>query len=53
MGGAHTEGEARGSLDSDWSESYMLDLMEWHLQVQNRLPDLAGTPWQIGMVLVE
>ena len=37
------EGEPRGSLDSDWSESYMLDLMEWHLQVQNRLPNLAGT----------
>ena len=38
-----SEGEARASLDSDWSESYMLDLMEWHLQVQNRLPNLAGT----------
>ena len=37
------EGEPRGSLDSDWSESYILDLMEWHLQVQNRLPNLAGT----------
>ncbi|MCB0036570.1 MAG: hypothetical protein KDE51_21205, partial [Anaerolineales bacterium] len=43
-GVAHaTDGEARASLDSDWSESYMLDLMEWHLQVQNRLPNLAGT----------
>ena len=38
-----SEGEARGSLDGDWSESYILDLMEWHLQVQNRLPNLAGT----------
>ena len=38
-----SEGEARASLDSDWSESYMLDLMEWHLLVQNRLPNLAGT----------
>lgn len=36
-------GEPRGSLDSDWSESYILDLMEWHLQVQNGLPNLAGT----------
>ncbi|MEM7114634.1 MAG: glycoside hydrolase family 2 TIM barrel-domain containing protein [Chloroflexota bacterium] len=36
-------GEPRGSLDSDWSESYILDVMEWHLQVQNRLPKLAGT----------
>jgi len=38
-----SEGEARASLDGDWSESYILDLMEWHLQVQNRLPNLAGT----------
>lgn len=37
------QGPARGSRDSDWSESYMLDLMEWHLQVQQRLPNLAGT----------
>ncbi len=37
------EGEARASLDGDWSESYALDVMEWHLQVQNRLPNLAGT----------
>lgn len=36
-------GEARASLDSDWSESYMLDVMEWHLQVQACLPRLAGT----------
>ncbi|MEM7798453.1 MAG: DUF4982 domain-containing protein, partial [Chloroflexota bacterium] len=43
-GVAHDKsGEARASLDGDWSESYMLDLMEWHLQVQNRLPQLAGT----------
>jgi beta-galactosidase len=38
-----SEGEARASLDGDWSESYILDLMEWHLQVQNSLPNLAGT----------
>ena len=37
------QGPARGSRDSDWSESYMLDLMEWHLQVQERLLNLAGT----------
>lgn len=36
-------GEARASRDSDWSESYMLDVMEWHLQVQARLLNLAGT----------
>jgi len=35
-------GPPRGSRDSDWSESYMLDLMEWHLQVQQRMPQLAG-----------
>jgi beta-galactosidase len=37
-----TEGPARASRDGDWSESYMLDLMEWHLQVQLRNPHLAG-----------
>jgi beta-galactosidase len=36
------EGPSRGSRDSDWSESYLLDLMEWHLQVQLRTPRLAG-----------
>lgn len=35
-------GPARGSRDSDWSESYILDLMEWHLQVQLRTPRLVG-----------
>jgi beta-galactosidase len=38
-----TAGPPRGSRDSDWSESYMLDLMEWHLQVQLRTPQLAGS----------
>jgi beta-galactosidase len=37
-----TEGPSRASRDGDWSESYMLDLMEWHLQVQLRTPHLAG-----------
>ncbi|HVU65643.1 MAG TPA: glycoside hydrolase family 2 TIM barrel-domain containing protein [Ktedonobacteraceae bacterium] len=32
----------RASRHGDWSESYMLDLMEWHLQVQLRTPRLAG-----------
>jgi beta-galactosidase len=36
------DGLPRGSRDSDWSESYLLDLMEWHLQVQLRTPRLAG-----------
>ncbi len=38
-----TEGPPRASRDGDWSESYALDLMEWHLQIQRRLPHLAGT----------
>lgn len=37
------EGPTRYSRDGDWSESYILDLMEWHIQVQQRLPHLAGT----------
>ena len=36
-------GPTRYSRDGDWSESYILDLMEWHIQVQQRLPNLAGT----------
>ena len=36
-------GFARYSKDGDWSESYILDLMEWHLRVQSKLPNLAGT----------
>jgi len=37
-----TDGPPRASRDGDWSESYMLDLMEWHLQVQLRTPQFAG-----------
>ncbi len=37
------DGPPRASRDGDWSESYMLDLMEWHLQVQLRSPQLAGS----------
>jgi beta-galactosidase len=36
------EGPARASRDGDWSESYALALMEWHLQVQMASPGLAG-----------
>ncbi|MBV9712570.1 MAG: glycoside hydrolase family 2 protein, partial [Ktedonobacteraceae bacterium] len=32
----------RADRNGDWSESYMLDLMEWLLQVQLRTPQLAG-----------
>jgi beta-galactosidase len=37
------EGPPRASRDGDWSESYILDVIEWHLRVQQRLPRLAGT----------
>src|SRR5215469_14522407 len=36
-------GAAQVSRSSDWSESYILDLMEWHLQLQSRFPQLAGS----------
>jgi beta-galactosidase len=36
------DGFARYSRDGDWSESYILDLMGWHLDVQARQPQLAG-----------
>ncbi|HLZ59514.1 MAG TPA: glycoside hydrolase family 2 TIM barrel-domain containing protein [Ktedonosporobacter sp.] len=32
----------RASTHGDWSESYILDLMEWHLRVQLNFPQLAG-----------
>lgn len=28
--------------DSDWNESYMVDLFDWHLQVSENLPGFAG-----------
>lgn len=36
------DGPPRASRDGDWSESYALDVMEWHLRTQQRLPKLAG-----------
>lgn len=38
-------GPARASRDGDWSESYMLDLMEWHLQVQLRSRLAGNAQW--------
>ncbi|MGD8176412.1 glycoside hydrolase family 2 protein [Marinimicrobium sp. ARAG 43.8] len=29
--------------DSDWNESYIVDLFDWHLQVQENLPNFAGS----------
>jgi beta-galactosidase len=36
-------GDARYSRDGDWSESYILDLMCWHLRAQAALPNLGGS----------
>jgi beta-galactosidase len=35
-------GKARASKDGDWSESYMVNLFDWHLQEQEQLPQLTG-----------
>ncbi|WP_345256548.1 glycoside hydrolase family 2 TIM barrel-domain containing protein [Flaviaesturariibacter amylovorans] len=34
---------ARGSKDGDWSESYICNLIEWHLREQETMPWLTGT----------
>jgi len=36
------DGFTRYSKDGDWSESYILKLMDHHLMVQNKLPRFAG-----------
>ena len=36
-------GEKRVSRDGNWSESYIVRLMDWHLKEQETLPDLTGT----------
>jgi len=35
-------GLARASRDGDWSESYMVNLFDWHLKEQEEMPDLTG-----------
>ena len=35
-------GEARASRDGDWSESYIVNLFDWHLKEQEQMPDLTG-----------
>ena len=37
-----TGGSARASKDGDWSESYMVNLFDWHLKEQAQMPDLTG-----------
>ncbi|MGX5818788.1 glycoside hydrolase family 2 TIM barrel-domain containing protein [Chitinophaga lutea] len=36
-------GAARVSKDGDWSESYIVNLMDWHLKEQETMPWLTGT----------
>ncbi|MFM7205142.1 MAG: alginate lyase family protein [Planctomycetaceae bacterium] len=35
-------GKVRMSKDGDWSESYMVNLFDWHLHEQERMPGLTG-----------
>ncbi len=36
-------GDARASRDGDWSETYIADLVDWHLKEQENMPWLTGT----------
>lgn len=36
-------GAARVSKDGDWSESYIVNLVDWHLKEQETMPWLTGT----------
>jgi len=42
-----TGGQARASKDGDWSESYMCDLIDWHLKEQETMDWLTGTAFWI------
>ena len=35
-------GQARASRDGDWSESYIINLFDWHLQAQEQMTNLTG-----------
>ena len=35
-------GKARASKDGDWSESYIINLFDWHLKEQEQMPHLTG-----------
>jgi beta-galactosidase len=35
-------GKARASRDSDWSESYIINLFDWHLKEQETMTNLTG-----------
>ncbi|WP_316814960.1 glycoside hydrolase family 2 TIM barrel-domain containing protein [Pedobacter nyackensis] len=38
-------GSARVSKDGDWSESYIVNLIDWHLKEQENMPWLSGTAY--------
>lgn len=38
-------GSARVSKDGDWSESYIVNLIDWHLKEQENMPWLTGTAY--------
>ncbi|RZF58688.1 DUF4982 domain-containing protein [Sphingobacterium corticibacterium] len=38
-------GPSRVSKDGDWSESYMVNLIDWHLKEQETMPWLTGTAY--------
>lgn len=38
-------GAARVSKDGDWSESYICNLIDWHLKEQENMPWLTGTAY--------
>ena len=38
-------GIARASKDGDWSESYICDLIDWHLKEQETMPWLTGAAY--------
>ncbi|HEY9509592.1 MAG TPA: glycoside hydrolase family 2 TIM barrel-domain containing protein [Verrucomicrobiae bacterium] len=37
-----TGGKGRASRDGDWSESYIINLFDWHLKEQEQMPNLTG-----------
>ncbi len=38
-------GAARVSKDGDWSESYICNLIDWHLKEQETMPNLTGSAY--------
>jgi len=38
-------GNARASRDGEWSESYICDMIDWHLKEQETMPWLTGTAY--------